>query len=129
MMTRSQTPDTKRIGSSVISLARSARVPPKIRGIRYVKPRRLCDEYDNISPVKKYKVLRSGHQPPSKSSPPKGSKARKESVPDVSLPKALPCVTPRSGVDVNVNNSDDDSYNHCLPHAWNTPQYRAKCAH
>ena len=121
MMTRSQTPDSKSIGSRVSSLVRSARVPPQIRGIRYVQPRRLCDEHDKISPVKKSKVQCLGHQPPSNPSPQNGKKLNKESV-DVSLFSESAHVTPVPGVEVDPSDSDDDSYNPCLCHAWNTPQ-------
>ena len=120
MMTRSQTPDSKSIGSRVSSLVRSARVPPQIRGIRYVQPRRLCDEHDKISPVKKSKVQCFGHQPPSKPSPQKGQNLNKTSVADVSLVSELPHVTPRPGVEVEPSASDNDSCNQCLCHAWHT---------
>ena len=120
MMTHSQTLDSKRIGSRVSSLVRSARVPPQIRDIRYVKLRRLCDKDDKISPVKKSKVQCLGHQPPSKPSPQKGKNLNKESV-DVSLFSESAHVTPLPGVEVDPSDSDDDSYNQCVCHAWNTP--------
>jgi hypothetical protein len=123
MMTHSQTPVAKIIVSHISILVQSAQMSPKIRGIRYAKPQRLCDEHDTLSPVKKFKVLCSIHQSPSKPSPPTQPNDRKKYVPGVSSPKALSCVTPRSGDDVKDSNSYDDSYNHCLPHAWNTPQY------
>ena len=129
MMTRSQTLDSKGIYSRVSSLVRSARVPPRIRGIRYVKPRRLCAEHDKISPVKKSKVQCLGHQPPSKPSPQNGQNLSKEFVADVPFVSELPHVTPKSGVEADPSDSDDDSYNQCLCHAWHTPQCGLTHAH
>ena len=58
-----------------------------------------------------------------------GQNLSKEAVTDASLVIELPHFNPRSGVEVDPSDSDDDSYNQCLPHAWHSPQCGLTHAH
>ena len=95
----SQTLNNKSIGSRISSLDRSARKPGKIRGIRYTKPRCLCDKLPlELLPVKRLKAWRLCDETPSKISPLKIPRTFKETESNCAAVQTLLCVTPWSVV-------------------------------
>ena len=115
MITRSQLPNHNSIASRVVSLGRNARKPGKNRGIRYMKPRRLCNyPFSRSSLVKKPKARTLVDERLSKSPAlVNESISRKKSLPmkeskpvqkadNVDAPvHALSCATPRACADAN----------------------------